>query len=219
VQASAVVPAFVQSKSASSGSSEVASLDITLDTGATAGHLIVVGGCSDATLTAPSGFSTGASAINAQGLCLWYKIAAGGETALTATPSVSRPVALVAAVYSGITGTSPADQTASANSAGSSTTGPIGAGATGTTTQASELVVAVTGPHSYPDSAAPTSPTWSNGYTGRAAAASTFATSSRNSAVFIADLVVAATGAQQTDTSWTNSAFDWGAVVVTFKAG
>lgn len=219
VQAAAggATPAFVQANTATSGSSEVASQDVSLLSPATAGSLIVVAGNSDATISTPSGFALGEDAVNASGLYLWWKIAAGGEQTVALVPSVTRPVAGAIAEYTGVAAVSPADQTAAATSAGSSTTGPIGAGATGTTTQAVELVIALTGPHSFPDSAAPTSPTWTNSYTGRAATATTFATSSRNSAVFLAELVVSSTGAQSTDTSWTNSAFDWGAVVVTFK--
>lgn len=217
-QAASVLPAFVQSAVADTANTEPASLDVVLGAGATAGNLILIGANSDATLTPPAGFATAASAINAQATYLFWKIAAGGETTLTVTPSVGRPVALVAAEYSGITAVSPVDQSASASSVGASTAGPVSAGATSSTVQAVELVVAVTGPHSYSSPSPPGSPTWTNSYTGRGAAASALvATAGRNSAVFLADLIVSSTGAQSTSTSWTNSAQDWGAVIATFK--
>lgn len=218
VPASSAAPAFVRAASASSGAASVASQDVVLPGPATAGNLLVVCGSSDAPLTAPSGMAVAAQAVNAQALYLWWRIAAGGETTFTATPSVSRPVALVAGEWSGIAAASPVDRTASATSAGSSTAGPVSAGTTAATTQPVELVLAATGPHTYPDSAAPTAPTWSAGFTGRAAAATTFATNTQNAACFLADLVVTEVGAQSTATSWTNSAFNWGAVIATFRA-
>lgn len=212
-----VVPTFVQGAVADTGSTEPASLDVVLSSAATAGNLIVVAGNSDATLTGFSGSSVAASAINAQGCYLFYKVAAGGETTLTITPSVARPIALVAAEYSGVVTSSPADQTVTATGAGSTTTGPVSAGTTGTTVQASELVLAVTGPHGYPNTNLASSPVWSGGYTSRGQAASAFGTNSRNSAVFLGELVVSAVGTQTTSTTWTNGASDWGAIIATFK--
>jgi len=214
---SGALPAFEQGAANDSGTAEVASLDVTLPSPATANRLIVVVGNSDATISTPAGFSVGGSAINAQGLYLFYKVAAGGETAITLTPSVTRPVVGAILEYSGVLSVSPADQNVSATNTGSSTTGPVSAGTTGSTSQASELVVAVTGPHSFPDSATPTSPTWTNSYTNRFTRATTFTTNSRNSAIFVSDLVVSSIGTQTTSTSWTNSAPDWGAIIVTFK--
>lgn len=216
-QAVGMPPAFVQAAVADTGNTEPATLDVVLGVGATAGNLILIGANSDATLTPPVGFATAASAINAQATYLFWKIATGGETTLTVTPSVGRPIALVAAEYSGIAA-SPVDQTVSASAVGSSTAGPVSAGATSTTVQAVELVVAVTGPHSYSSPSPPGSPTWTNSYAGRGAAASALvATAGRNSAAFLADLVVGTVGAQSTSTSWTNSSQDWGAVIATFK--
>jgi hypothetical protein len=213
----AALPAFVQAAVADTGNTEPASLDVVLGAGATAGNLIVIAANSDATLTPPAGFATAASAVSAQGCYCFWKIAAGGETTLTVTPSVGRPMALVAAEYSGIA-VSPVDQTASNSATGSSTAGPVSAGTTGTTLQAVELAIAVTGPHSYSSPSPPGSPTWTNSYTGRGAAASALvATAGRNSAVFLADLVLLSTGTTTTSTSWTNSSQDWGAVIATFK--
>lgn len=210
-----ITPTFVQAKTANSSTSSVASQAVTLDTGATAGNLLLVAANSDATLTAPSGFSLAESEVSTAGLYLWWKIAAGGETTFTVTPSVSDTVAMVALEYSGIAA-SPVDVTADDSAVGS-TVGPVTAGATATTAQAVELVIAVTGPHSFADSAAPTSPTWTNSYTTRGSTASAHATNAINVAVFVGELVTSSAGAQSTSTSWTNSANDWGALIVAFK--
>lgn len=210
-------PTFVQASSANSGTAQVASQDVTLSAPATAGNLILVAGNSDATLSTPSGFTAGPNVVYAAGFYLFYKVAAGGETTVTLTPSVNRTVAGGILEYSGIAASSPLDATASASNTGSSTAGPVTAGSTGTTAQSVELVIALTGPHSFPDSAGPNSPSWTNSYTNRVSTATSFATGSQNCALFVAELVVSSTGAQSTSTSWTNSAQDWAAIVATFK--
>jgi len=210
-----VTPAFVQAKPANSGTSSVSSQGVTLDAGATAGNLLLVAANSDATLTTPSGFSLAASKVSTAGLYLWWKIAAGGETTFTTSPSVSDTVAIAALEYSGIA-SSPVDVSASDASVGA-TAGPVTAGATASTAQATELVIALTGPHSFPDTGIPASPTWTNGYTTRASTGSSHATNSINVALFVGELVVSSVGVQSTSSSWTNGANDWGALIVTFK--
>lgn len=170
---------------------------------------------SDATLSTPSGFTLVTSKVAAAGLYLWYKIAAGGETTFSTNPSVSDTVAMAALEYTGIAA-SPVDVTASDSSIGS-TVGPVTAGATAATAQASELVIAVTGPHSFSDSVVPNSPTYTNSYVNRVDTATTHATNAVNAGLFVAEKVVSATGAQSTSVSWTNSANDWGALIATFK--
>lgn len=212
-----VTPAFVQVKSAASPDAQVASLSVTLDTGATAGNLLVAAACSDATLTAPSGFALAEDAVDAQGAYIWWKTAAGGETTLTVTPGVSRPVALVVAEYSGITTTSPVDATNFAVFSGAPSTSAT-PGSSGTLTQAVELVVVAVCPHSFAENAQPASPSWTNSYTGRAAVTSGFiATGSQNSGVFFADLVTAATTATSSTATWSPSSQDYGAILATFK--
>lgn len=209
-------PALVQSATANTGTTEPASLDVVLASPATAGNLIVVAGNSDATMTGFSGAAVAASAIFNQGAYLWYKVAVGGETTLTITPSVARSMALVAAEYSGLTTTSPLDVTAS-NTGSGTTVGPISTGTTGATAQNVELVLAVGGPHSYTAAVSPNTPTWTNGFATVGEAASGFATGARNAAVFLGSLVTSATGTQTTGVSWTESANDWGALIAAFK--
>jgi hypothetical protein len=214
---SGAAPAFVQGATADSGAAEVASLDVTLGVGAAAGNLLVAFGNSDATIATPSGFSVGDSAINNAALYVWWKIAAGGETTVTLTPSVTRPVVGAVLEYSSIAAVSPKDVSVTATGAGP-TTGPVSAGTTSATSQASELVVAATGPHSFSSAARPASPTWTNSYTTRASGSTAFvATAGRNAALFVGELIVSSVGAQTTATSWTNSADDWGAIICTFK--
>jgi hypothetical protein len=215
--AASATPTFVQVKYADSGSATVASQSVTLDAAATAGNLLVVAANSDATITTPSGYSLGEQAVNAAGLYLFFKIASGGETGVTCTPSVTDTIAVTMLEYSGITASSPLDVTATSNAQGVGGAGPVSAGTTATLAQAVELVVAVTGPHSFTNLSIPTSPTWTNGYTSRAAGGTGYATGAQNSALFVADLVTSGTAGQTTATSWTNSAQDWGAVIVTFK--
>ena len=216
VPPSVVTPQFRQQKSAASPDAQVANLSVTLDTPATAGRLLVAGGCSDATLTAPSGFSLAEDAVDAQGAYLWYKIAVGGETTFTITPGVSRPCALVVAEYSGIAA-SPLDQVSFSLSSGAPTVS-ASPGAVPTTSQAVELCVAVVCPHSFAENAQPVAPTWSNGFSGRDAVTSGFiATGSQNSAVFLADFVTSSIGTPSTTATWTNSSQDYGAIMATFK--
>lgn len=215
--AATVTPAFVQAKSGASPDAQVASLTVTFDTAATAGNLLVAAGCSDATLTGPSGFTLAEDAVDAQGAYLWWRIAAGGETGLTITPGVNRPVALVIAEYSGITASSPVDQTAFATNSGAPTVS-ASPGTSGTTAQAVELVVAMIGLHSFADNAQPTSPSWTNSYTNRGTAVSAYTTTgSQNSGVILADLVTSSVGTQTSTATWTNSCQDFGAVLATFK--
>src|SRR5258706_9100851 len=117
VQASSgIVPAFVQSAYADSGSAAVASQNVSLPTPATAGNLVLGFGSSDATLTPSgiSGMSVAASSVNLSGVYIWWKTAAGGEQTLTLTPSVSDTVCAGIIEYSG-GAASPLDATAPAN--------------------------------------------------------------------------------------------------------
>lgn len=208
-------PGLVQSAYADSGSATVATQAVTLPGPATAGNLLVAVGASDATIATPAGYALLVSAVNASAVYIWWKIAAGGETGVTLTPSVTDTCCVALLEYSAIAA-SPADQSATATGTGG-TVGPVSAGATGTTSQASELVVAAVNPASFTAGAPPNSPTWTNGYTSRAGGATTFGTTAQNQALFVADLVVSSVGAQSTSASWTNSANAWGAVVATFK--
>lgn len=174
----------------------------------------MVAGCSDATLTTPSGLSVATSAVNAQGAYLWWSIAAGGEQNFTTSPSVSDTVSLVVLEYTGMQA-SPLDVTSSATGTVFGT-GPASPGTTAVTAQSIELAVAAVGIHSF--SGPPSSPTWSDGFAQRAAGPATTLTATQDVIVFVADLTTSASGAQTTSVSWTGNANHWGAMLATFKA-
>jgi hypothetical protein len=211
----AASPLLVQSQYADTGAGTAATQAVTLPGAAAAGNLLVAVGASDATIATPAGFTLVASAVNASALYIWAKVAAGGETGVTLTPSVTDTCCVALLEYSGMAA-SPIDQVATASNTGT-TAGPVTAGATPTTTQASELVIAAVNPASFVAASGPTAPSWSGGFTTRLTGATTFGTTAQNQALFVAELVVSSIGAQSTSVSWTNSANAWGAVVATFK--
>jgi trimeric autotransporter adhesin len=134
-------------------------LTATLGTAATAGNLLVaiigVGStASQGSCSTPAGWSlavgpvgdTSASPIPVE-LYIFYKIAAGGETGITATDTVSSGISIEMWEWSSTTGwlTSPVDQTAS-SAAQAATTTPV-SGTTSTTTQANELWIGAISAH------------------------------------------------------------------------
>lgn len=78
---------------------------------ASAGDLLVVGVNSDTTVTTPSGYTAAQTDVGNQGCYVFYKVAAGGETAVTITTSGDHETALSFLRYSGATAT-PGDQVA-----------------------------------------------------------------------------------------------------------
>jgi hypothetical protein len=137
--------AFVQT---TTGTSTTNSVTATFAAAATANNLIVaIAAARDngdtITLTAPMGFST---AINSSGAgagdgtpaqAIFYKIAAGGEMAITVTSSAADTLGLHIYEYSGINTASPLDATGSA----SGTTATPSSGSV-TTTNANDLLIA-----------------------------------------------------------------------------
>lgn len=211
-------PAYVQSGTASTGSGTAASVAPALPAPATAGNLLVVAANSDATLTISGGgggWSLAVSAVNAQGLYQWYKIATGGETDVTVTPSVTDTVCAAILEYSSIAAASTLDQTASATRVASSAVTQA-TGTTSATGQAVELVVAAVGPHSYSAGVAPSSPSWVTA-TNRVELATTYSTAGQNAALFVGDYVTGAAAAQSDTCTWTNSSQDAGGAIATFR--
>src|SRR3989304_5682584 len=82
---------YIQTASDTKKSSEPSptSVSATFGAGATAGNLIVaiLGAGGNVTLNAPSGFSTAINQSGTPSQAIFYKTAAGGETAITATVS------------------------------------------------------------------------------------------------------------------------------------
>lgn len=114
---------------------------LTLDSTPVENNIVIVFITSGASITTGPGGGTYSSAVSGsdfvRGHC-YYKVAGAGEsTSIGITISVADAVCMHAYEYSGITTTSPVDQTVSAVDVGSGTT--IVSGTTGTTTQANEI--------------------------------------------------------------------------------
>lgn len=74
-----------------------------------AGNLLILGVNSDTVVSTPSGYTVAVSDVGNQGAYVFYKVAAGGETAVTVTTSGDHATALSFLRYSGSTAT-PLDQ-------------------------------------------------------------------------------------------------------------
>lgn len=207
--------ALVQKKGAQSGAS-VASLAVTLDAPPTAGNLLVACCNSDATVATPAGFTLAVSAVSGQGLYIFYRVVQGGDSAtVTFAPSVSDSVAGGVIEYSGLLTASVLDQTAfnTTNAPASS----LATGTTGTTAQASELVIVVVGPHAGNNHPWVLS-SWSAGYTSQIEEPNGLATAaSASSACHIGDQIVGATGTYSATGTWSPPSSDAGAAIATFK--
>lgn len=209
--------AFARIQNASNGDN-TASLAVTLSAAPIAGHLLIAWANSDATITiGGSGWTAGPSVIDGNGAYLWWKVAAASEPAsVTFTPSVSDFVAAGILEYSGNTST-PFDAASSSTHSGSavSATTPV----TVTTTALHDLGIAAALLHnSTPLPAAPTVPTWTNGWANIQSQGAT--SGSYGVYSFISDnLDLGAAGPVTTSVSWsTNTWLDAQQLVMTFTA-
>jgi hypothetical protein len=205
---------LVQKKGAQSSGS-VASLSVTLDAPPTPGNLLVACCNSDATVATPSGFTLAVSAVNFQGLYIFYRVVQVGDGSSVAfAPSVADSVAGGVIEYSGLT-SSPLDQTASNTTTTAATS--LATGTTGTTSQANELLVVVVGPHS--GSGHPWNLiSWSAGYTSQIQEPEGLANNADFSAAcHIGDRIVSATGTYSATGTWTPASSNAGAAIATFR--
>ena len=183
----------------------------------TAGNLLLVSANSDATVTGPTGagtWTTGPTVVDGNGTYAWYKIATGTETTMTFTPSVSDTIAVTACEYSGVTGLDLfSSSTTSALMAASTTAQPI------TTTVAGDLIVVFALIHGTLGGtvAAPTGPSWSNGFT-EVLTSATGGTSDADVFTFVGEQVVGAAGSYSSVCSWTNNRADRQHFIIAFKA-
>lgn len=115
---------YIQTASDTKKSSEPSptSVSATFGAGATAGNLIVaiLGAGGNVTLNAPSGFSTAINQSGTPSQAIFYKTAAGGETAITATVS-SNPSSIGLHIYEYSGGDNTLDLTSSSSGFGTST--------------------------------------------------------------------------------------------------
>jgi len=123
-----------------------ASVSVNLGLAATAGTTLLVAVNSDATVNTPSGWTLVVSSIHFAGCYLFAKIAAGGETGVTATPTSSASTCVGIAEVSGFVGANVAAQTDQTVSNGSSSGASTrSTGTTAATQQNDEYAVAVWG--------------------------------------------------------------------------
>lgn len=210
-----MAPLLVQKKGAQSAGN-TSGLVVTLDAPPTPGNLLVAACNSDATVSTPAGFTLAVSAVSGQGLYIFYRVVQAGDgSSVTFAPSVADSCAGGVIEYSGLTAT-PLDQTAS-NTIGSSATS-LATGTTGTTSQASELLIVVVGPHAGNNHPWVLS-SWSAGYTSQIEEPNGLATvGSASSACHIGDQIVGATGTYSATGTWSPASSDAGAAIATFKA-
>jgi hypothetical protein len=181
----------------------------------TAGNLLVVSANSDATVTiGGSGWTPGPSIIDGNGAYSWYKFAAGTETTITASPSVSADIVISACEYSGVAAF---DAQNSSTIAGSN--GTVITAAAVTTSATGDLIVAFALLHSaVVISAFPTSPSWSAGFTQQLIGDSP-ATGGSHCTTLVGELLGAgAAGSYSTVASWTNQMADRQHIILAFTA-
>jgi len=123
-----------------------ATCTLTFGSAATAGTTLLVAVNSDATVGTPSGYTSLVSSIHNAGCYLFGKVAAGGETSVTVTPSVSASTCVAMAEIGNLSGAAIANRLDVSTSNGAASAAfTWSTGTTGTTAQADEYAVAVWG--------------------------------------------------------------------------
>lgn len=183
----------------------------------TPGNFLVVSANSDATVTiSPAGFSAGPSIIDGNGAYGWFKVAAGTETTITATPSVSDDIVLTVCEYSGVSAFDAQNSATIASSPGGTSTNAAAV----STTAPGDLIVSFALNHAVNASLHGASPSWTNGFT-NVLAANTGTGLGRDNftcGTFVGELVAGAPGSYSTVCSWTNGYSDRQHLIVAFKA-
>lgn len=158
---------------------------------------------SDTTVSTPSGFSAAESAVTNQGAYVFTRKAAGGEAAaVTVTTNGNHNCQVLWVRISGGNAVDLAES-AQANGASGTSTPAFTSSALAET---GELALAFAALHSW-TVAAPTSPSWSAGYT-NIVSGSQGAGGGSSVAGFVGYKEPAGTGAESPSVSWTNSADD-----------
>lgn len=208
---------FARVQNAADGANST-SLTITLGATPAAGNLLIAWANSDATVThSGTGWTAGPSVIDGNGAYTWWKIAGSSEpAAVTFTPSVSDYICAGLLEYSGNT-PSPLDAASSSTHSGTATSSTTAV--TVTTTEDHDLGIACALLHSStPNSAVPTAPAWTNGWSNvqaQGAVSPTWACWS-----YIGDnLDLGTAGAAGTAVSWSTVTWlDAQELLLTFKA-
>lgn len=145
------------------GGANASSLTVNLGATPASGNVLIAWANSDALVSiGGSGWTAGPSVIDGNGTYIWWKVAGASEpSSVTFTPSVADYICAGVAEYAG-TAASPLDVSGSSTHSGGavSTTTAV----TVTTTANHDLGFSVACLHAGPQ-AAPTSPSWTNGWT------------------------------------------------------
>lgn len=185
----------------------------------TAGNILIAVVNADDYLTSgvPSGFTAvvnQAAPANCGTLVAW-KVAAGTETTVTATPASTVSACMALSEWSGMTST-PSDKISTVTVQTSQSSAALNTGTTATTAQADELLVAVWGSSIFPAAQTITFSGQTNSLAERLDIQTT-AGSGTNVGLCVADLVVSATGAYSSAAT-PSSAIAGNAVMTTWKA-
>lgn len=179
------------------------------------GHLDIVTVNSNTTVTTPSGFTIGRSRVSAQGSYIYYRIAAGGESAnVTLTTSGNHSTAATWSRWSGASAIDVAVD-AGVNASAGLTTPAL---STGTLVATNELVVVLAALHNLSSGATPSAPSWSSGYTPLDTASDITGSGGNGAhvAAFVAYRTNAGTAAEAPNCTWTSNANDRYVLALTF---
>jgi hypothetical protein len=211
----------LQSTTAVGGSSSgVTSVTATFTQAATANDLLIVA-CSatgSVTFTTPSGYTLAKTDSATVSQAVFYKVAAGGETAATCSVSAKAALGETFSEYSGMAATAPLDvaNPTSATGTGTSlTTGSL------TTTVPSDLLYAAVATVNTAGSTA-ISTTWTNSFTNQQASADSYSSGHGKSVVTtylgfgVADRFISATGSYASGTT-SSASGTWVGQTVAFK--
>lgn len=201
--ATLVNTAFIQSNNSST-------LSASYPTAAVAGNLLIVVCAADlsVTFTTPTGFSVAISQSGTPSQVIYYKIAAGGETAIDCTFSTSTFVGMHIYQYSGIDPNSVLLTTGSATGTGTA----VGSGSVTTSVADALLFTAVSVLSNTAYS------TWSNSFTERADFPTTGGNPNARKTYGAADRSVTATGTYST-TATAGLSGVWRGQIVAFRLG
>lgn len=207
----------VQRKNKTSGGTNVASISLASGDGwatPTTNNIIVVWGNADATITiSGSGWTAGPSVVDGNGAYVWYKVSNGTESTLTLTPGVSDRIDISAYEISGATLTGVTTNSSTIVSVVGTTTT-----AAAVTTSVGAIVLVAALLHQFlGNAAAPSSPSWSNGFTNQLAT-NTNGISDLDTQTFVGDLIVGSGGSYSSACTWTNNAGDRQHIIVAIPA-
>jgi hypothetical protein len=181
-----------------------------------AGNLIVAWTSSDATNTAPAGFTAGPSVVDANAGYLWWKVAAGTESSLSiGIGATSSPTVFGLMEYSGVSATPTDVQNtwAGPTFTPASSTTAASVAATGADGDLFVAVACLGGP----GTAFPSAPAWTNSFVNRQTVNGGTVNTSTAQTGFSADFQNTAAATVSTAASWTGTAAQRQELIIAFK--